>query len=213
MNETLSKLRRRNSRQTIFASKEACRTCDNRCTISQNAKEVSFVDGAKYVPVRMYGSKKPVNLLPEDAVIHHNSRALLRKWADTKVLIRVSCDDAKIHERMCTVEHPFGSIKWYGDAGYVLCRGKRKVSAEIGLSFLGYNIKRAISMVATEELLKKMGARQYRFFFSQIKRLCLSEKPLKIRRKPLKISGFRTLCGAVGVTAFFKNLGISMVRG
>jgi transposase len=158
MNKILSKLSRRNGRQTIFGSKQACRTCDNRCTESVNNKTVSFVDGTEHVPVKMYGLKKPVNLLPDDAVIHHNSRALIRKWADAKVLIRVSCDDEKLHERMCTVEHPFGSIKWYGDAGYVLCRGKRKVSAEIGLSFLGYNIKRAINMVGTEELLRRMGA-------------------------------------------------------
>jgi len=157
MNKTLMKLKRRHGRTTIFRSREACRACDNRCTASANAKEVSFFDGAKYVPVRMYGPKKPVNTLPSDAIIHHNSRVLHRKWAKDKVLIRLTCDDAKVHERMCTSEHPFGSVKWYGDAGYVLCRGKRKVSAEIGLSFLGYNIKRAIKMVGTEELLMKMG--------------------------------------------------------
>jgi transposase len=39
----------------------------------------------------------------------------------------------------------------------VLCRGKRKVSAEIGLSFLAYNMKRAINMVGTEKLIKAMG--------------------------------------------------------
>lgn len=158
MNKVLSQIRRRNDRQTIFASKEACRTCDNRCTESESHKTVSFVDGTMHVPVKMYGSKKPINLLPEDATIHHNSRALIRNWAEAKVLITVSLDDAKVYERKCTVEHPFGSIKWYGDAGYVLCRGKRKVSAEIGLSFLGYNIKRAIKMLGTEEILKKMGA-------------------------------------------------------
>jgi len=158
MNKVLSKISRRNNRQTIFASKEACRTCDNRCTASQSHKTVSFVDGTMYVPVRMYGTKKPTNTLPEDAVIHHNSRALIRKWADAKVLIRVSCDDAKVYERKCTSEHPFGSVKWHGDAGYVLCRGKHKVSAEIGLSFLGYNIKRAIKIMGTKEILNKMGA-------------------------------------------------------
>ena len=62
-------------------------------------------------------------------------------------------------------EHPFGSIKWYRDAGYVLCRGKRKVSAEIGLSFLGYNIKRAINLVGVEEMIKRLGERSLLFYF------------------------------------------------
>ena len=158
MNKILKKTKRRNGRQTIFKSREACRSCDNRCTASSNPKEVSFSDGAVHVPVRMYGTKKVTNPLPDDAVIHHNSRALARKWAEAKVLIKIKDDKGKIHERMCTAEHPFGSVKWYGDAGYVLCRGKRKVSAEIGLSFLGYNIKRAINMIGTEQMLKMMGA-------------------------------------------------------
>jgi transposase len=158
MNKVLTKVRRRNDRQSIFRSKEACRTCTNRCIASANAKDVSFVDGAKHVAVRMYG--KPgtaLNTLPGDYVPHHNSRTLHRKKAECKVIIRLGVDKAKIHTRMCTVEHPFGSIKWYGDAGYVLCRGKRKVNAEIGLSFLGYNIKRAIKMVGAQELIRAMG--------------------------------------------------------
>jgi len=48
-------------------------------------------------------------------------------------------------------------IKWYGDAGYLLCRGKRKASAELGLSFLGYNMKRAIKQIGTEKMLMMLG--------------------------------------------------------
>ena len=158
MGKKLWKLKRRNGRQTIFKSREACRSCNNRCTASANPKEVSFTDGAKYVPVQMYGNKNKIkNLLPSDAVLHHNSRSLHRKWVNGKVVVKVYCDYEKIHTRMCTVEHPFGSVKWYGDAGYVLCRGKRKASAELGLSFLGYNMKRAIKMVGAEKMLMMLG--------------------------------------------------------
>jgi len=158
MGKKLWKMKRRYDRYTVFKSREACRDCNNRCTSSANPKEVSFVDGAKYVPVQMYGNKNKIkNLLPPDAVIHYNSRALNRKWVKGKVVVKVVCDYAKIHTRMCTAEHPFGSVKWYGDAGYVLCRGKRKVSAEIGLSFLGYNMKRAIKMVGAEKMLMMLG--------------------------------------------------------
>jgi transposase len=159
MGKILRFVKRRRGTQTIFRSYEACRTCDNRCKASANAKEVCFVDGARHVPVVMYGdSSKVVNTLPKDYAPHHSSRALLLgRKVSGKVVIRVKCDEEKVHTRMCTVEHPFGSIKWYGDAGYVLCRGKRKVSAEIGLSFLAYNMKRAIKMAGTEKLLKAMG--------------------------------------------------------
>jgi hypothetical protein len=90
-------------------------------------------------------------------VPHYNSKTLALKRSEYKVVIYVGCDEEKIHTRMCTVEHPFVSIKWYRDACYLLCWGKRKVKAEIGLAILGYNIKRAIKMVGTERLLEVMG--------------------------------------------------------
>jgi transposase len=158
MNKTLRKTQRRRGNQTIFRSCAACSECKNRCTSGKNAKEVCFVDGAKYVAVRMYGkTSKYLNVLPDDYVPHYNSRTLMLKRAECKVVMHVKCDEEKVHTRMCTAEHPFGSIKWYGDAGYLLCKGKRKVTAEIGLAFLAYNIKRAINMLGTDKLLEVIG--------------------------------------------------------
>ncbi|MDR1815459.1 MAG: transposase [Clostridiales Family XIII bacterium] len=77
MGKTLRFVKRRRGRQTIFRSYEACRTCDNRCKASANAKEVCFADGVKHVPVRMYGDRrKTKNHLPSDYVPPPNSRAL-----------------------------------------------------------------------------------------------------------------------------------------
>jgi len=58
-----------------------------------------------------------------------------------KVVIRIREDKAKLKERMCLAEHPFGTVKWYNGAHYVLCRGKEKVTGEMGLAFLVYNIR------------------------------------------------------------------------
>jgi len=54
---------------------------------------------------------------------------------------------------MCLVEHPFGTVKWYHGAHYLLCRGKEKTSGELGLSFLAYNLRRAISLVGVAKLI------------------------------------------------------------
>jgi transposase len=154
----LWKTRRKNGKQTIFRSSAACAECKCRCTASSNPKEVSFVDGTEYVPVQVYGNMKyVVNYLPKDAKLHHNSRSLARKTAKKRVVLHVRTDTEKLHTRMCTVEHPFGSVKRWNDAGYFLCRGKRKVSAEVGLSFLAYNIKRAMNMVGMTQLMEAVG--------------------------------------------------------
>jgi transposase len=47
-------------------------------------------------------------------------------------------------------------LKWYHGAHYLLCKGKEKASAEIDLSFLAYNMKRAINMVGTKKLIEVM---------------------------------------------------------
>lgn len=62
-------------------------------------------------------------------------------------------DPEKIRQRMCLSEHPFGTVKWYDGAHYLLCKGKQKATAELGLSFLVYNLKRAINMVGTKAIL------------------------------------------------------------
>ena len=48
------------------------------------------------------------------------------------------------------------TLKWYHGAHYLLCRGKEKATAELGLSFLAYNMKRAISLVGTKKLIEAM---------------------------------------------------------
>ncbi|MEA4853367.1 MAG: transposase, partial [Christensenella sp.] len=73
-----------------------------------------------------------------------------------KVLLTIREDKHKLKQRMCSVEHPFGTIKWYDGAHYLLCRGKKIAEAEMGLSFLAYNLKRAINMVGTRKLIEAM---------------------------------------------------------
>jgi transposase len=148
----LTKLKTK-GKSSIYASKEACRQCPNRCTGSGNRKEVSFGSETKYVPVRMYGSPgKKLNPLPEDAVLYNSfDRKDKRK---RQVILRIKEAPDKIHERMCLSEHPFGTVKWYDGAHYLLCKGKEKASAELGLSFLAYNMKRAVNMVGTRALIE-----------------------------------------------------------
>ena len=68
-----------------------------------------------------------------------------QKDARVKLILRRNPDDMQRRKEL--VEHPFGTIKWYDGAHYFLCRGKEKVSAEIALSFLTYNLRRAIKLL------------------------------------------------------------------
>ena len=149
--QTLTKLTSRGN-SIEYRSKDVCRQCPNRCTPSQEAKTVRFGPEATHVAVWMYGNSRTEVIRPPDDHVYHN--AFFRKDAPKKkVVISISVDKEKQKQRMCHSEHPFGTVKWYGGAHYLLCRGKKKVTGEIGLSFLAYNIRRAISLVGAPALI------------------------------------------------------------
>ena len=159
MGNRLSKVKMRGS-NTIYANKDACRQCPNRCTGSKNHKTVSFGPHTKYVPVRMYGSiRHNLNPIPVDIPPNPYNHSLDRDdHVKKKVVLRIKEDKEKIKKRMCLSEHPFGTVKWYHGAYYLLCKGKEKATAELGLSFLAYNLKRAINMVGVSALIAAMKA-------------------------------------------------------
>jgi transposase len=143
------------SKNTIYANRDACRQCPNKCTGSKKYKTVSFGPSTKYIPVRMYGNiKGRLNPIPEDIPINPFNHTLDRRdYTTKKVVLRIKKDIPKEKIRMCLSEHPFGTVKWHHGAHYVLCRGKEKVTGELGLTFLAYNLRRAINMIGVQGLL------------------------------------------------------------
>lgn len=63
-------------------------------------------------------------------------------------------------ERQKIVEHPFGTIKRSWGGYYFLTRKKASVTAEIGISFLAYNMKRVINILGSKEILKRLRERR-----------------------------------------------------
>ena len=155
MRNILSKTKMR-GKNTIYANKDACRQCPNKCTASKSHKTVSFGPDTKYVPVRMYGSIRcKLTPIPGNIPANPFSHTFKRKDYSPakKVILRIKKDIPKLKERMCLSEHPFGTVKWYYGAHYLLCKGREKATAELGLSFLTYNMRRAINMVGVKQLI------------------------------------------------------------
>ena len=148
---------RKRGRCTIYKDKELCRECKYKCTNGEH-KEVSFGPETDCVPVRMFGTlTKPVQKIPRDARISPSNHTLdTGHVPKKKVVLRIQDDKEKLKQRMCLSEHPFGTVKWYNGAHYLLCRGKAKAAAELGLSFLAYNLTRAIHLVGVKALIAAM---------------------------------------------------------
>ena len=60
--------------------------------------------------------------------------------------------------RRSTVEHPFGTIKSWMGSTHFLTRTIPKVSTEMSLLVLAYNMKRAINLVGTQKIMETIAA-------------------------------------------------------
>ena len=60
--------------------------------------------------------------------------------------------------RRQTVEHPFGTIKAWMGATHFLTRTIERVSTEMSLHVLAYNMKRVIKVLGSDTVMKAMRA-------------------------------------------------------
>jgi transposase len=78
--------------------------------------------------------------------------------AADRMLKRVQQNPEFLKLRKQLVEHPFGTVKRWMKQDHFLTRGREKVSGETSLTFLAYNLKRAINVVGVEKLIAGLGA-------------------------------------------------------
>ena len=82
------------------------------------------------------------------------------RWEHQDVLEQVELQTKtnweKYQKRQWVVEHPFGTIKRGFDSYYLLTKGKSSVGAEIGLTYLVYNLKRVMNILGVEELRRRL---------------------------------------------------------
>jgi hypothetical protein len=65
---------------------------------------------------------------------------------------RVIANPNYYRQRQQLAEHPFGTLKRQRGFTFTLMRGKEKVLGEVGLEFIGYNLKRCASILGFAEL-------------------------------------------------------------
>lgn len=61
-----------------------------------------------------------------------------------------------MRDRKSTVEHPFGTMKWWWDSSYFLLKGLKKVRGEFSLMVLAYNLRRVVNLLGVECLLEAL---------------------------------------------------------
>lgn len=80
----------------------------------------------------------------------------LHEDAMERMNARFRADPNLIRQRRCASEHPFGTIKRMTAGGRFLTRGLKKVSGEVALSVLAYNMIRAINLLGATTLQARL---------------------------------------------------------
>lgn len=86
----------------------------------------------------------------------------VRRWEHESVLeamklrLKLKADAMRIRRQ--TVEHPFGTIKAWMGATHFLTRTIDRVSTEMSMHVLAYNLKRVINMMGVRELVQAIRA-------------------------------------------------------
>lgn len=81
----------------------------------------------------------------------------MKRWKHEAVVdamqVRLEHDPGKMKVRRQTVEHPFGTLKYWRRPTHFLTKTLLRVSTEMSLHVLAYNLKRMMSIFGIAGLL------------------------------------------------------------
>ena len=108
--------------------------------------------------IRYYATAKCRGCPIKESCTTNKAGRRITRWVDEQLLEemarRVRARPDMMKQRQRIVEHPFGTIKRAMNQGYFLTRGLKKVGAEMSLTVLSYNIKRAINIIGVKKMIE-----------------------------------------------------------
>ena len=117
-----------------------------------NTLVFSYLDHAHQKNIRVYRTDAcfSCEFFMTKCTLNKHGRTLWR-WEHAEVLDemreRLLREPEKLALRKRIVEHPFGTMKRAFNQGYLLLRGLRKVSGEVGFTMLAYNMRRVLNIL------------------------------------------------------------------
>ena len=82
----------------------------------------------------------------------------VKRWEHEGVLDamqdRLDANPGKMKQRRCTVEHVFGTLKFWMGSAHFLMQRLRHVGTEMSLHVLSYNLRRVINILGVEETMR-----------------------------------------------------------
>ena len=120
---------RKKDRTAVFHNSKVCATCKHKCTTGEY-------------------KKFQITMKQEDFTKEYNDENL---WVRR---VHVRQNKELMAQRKSIVEHPFGTVKRNMGFDHCLMKGIEKVRGEFAVTFLAYNLKRAINIMGVPELIQ-----------------------------------------------------------
>lgn len=132
-----------------------CQKCPNKCTRAKR-RIISFKSGETQIYEHFYDDCMAGRLTQKanNTFVRLKTESLKKQVA----VLRYYPNQHRLRSRNQIVEHPYGTVKRWSDGYYLLTKGRVKAAAEMALSFLAYNMKRAVNVLGTEQLLAWVNA-------------------------------------------------------
>ena len=67
---------------------------------------------------------------------------------------RLDRNPGKMKQRRCTVEHVFGTLKFWMGSAHFLMKKLNNVGTEMSLHVLAYNLRRVLNILGVEEMMR-----------------------------------------------------------
>lgn len=136
----------------------ACSKCTNKCTLGKK-RVISFKSGETHKHENFYDKARENKIVRKTnhrfkSVVLSDEESSWNEW----VIVRFYPNQQHLRKRNTIVEHPYGTVKRWHGASYLLTRGKVKVAAETGLSFLAYDFRRVINLIGVKGIMEVIKA-------------------------------------------------------
>jgi transposase len=143
----------KNNGMIRYCNKLACKHCKNKCTTAKY-KECEFNKDRLIILAKGYK--------PQETSDDENDRPKpprQKRKVDVRTVVKyvLHLDEKKMDQRKCLSEHPFGTLKRSLGQYYFLLKGYAKVTAEMAMFCLSYNMRRAINMKGVSALIAALG--------------------------------------------------------
>lgn len=136
----------------------ACSKCTNKCTLGKK-RVISFKSGETHKHENFYDKARENKIVRKTnhrfkSVVLSDEESSWNEW----VIVRFYPNQQHLRKRNTIVEHPYGTVKRWHGASYLLTKGKVKVAAETGLSFLAYDFRRVINLIGVKGIMEVIKA-------------------------------------------------------